>query len=299
LKTFDKPVLGIYIPIVAITLYHYFKNRRQQAAQRLILGYSLAMGLLTIGSYFTTTISMEALLVEAPAGTPAAANAANLMAAPGSSMTSMCTPINTVANIILTLQYLLGDALMVFSIAHSHTSSPQHLLQLYRVYVLYGKQWTIVAAPLVLWTAFLGTPSPSMFSPPIPHPRCAALGIVIPVSCVVRDGMELVPAKAFIPILSTWYLITAIFQISTSGMIVYKLMQHERNMRQTVSQMSGGASAYASLAIMMVESAVLYAAVTFLYIIVWLADSAAQWQSELCYLSASLAVRTLVLVKCV
>jgi hypothetical protein len=32
--------------------------------------------------------------------------------------------------------------------------------------------------------------------------------------------MELVPVKAFIPMLSTWYLITAIFQISTSGMIV-------------------------------------------------------------------------------
>jgi hypothetical protein len=123
LGTFDKPVLGIYIPIVAITLYHYFKNRKQQAAQRLILGYSLAMGLLTIGNYFTTTISMEALLVETPAGTPAAANAANLMAAPGSSMTSMCTPINTIANIILTLQYLLGDALMVFPVARARTAS--------------------------------------------------------------------------------------------------------------------------------------------------------------------------------
>jgi hypothetical protein len=93
-------VLGIYIPIVAITLYRYFKNRKQRTAQRLILAYSLVMDLLIIASFFTTTISMEALLVEDSAGTPAAANAANLMAAPGSSMTSMCTPTNTVANII-------------------------------------------------------------------------------------------------------------------------------------------------------------------------------------------------------
>jgi hypothetical protein len=40
-----------------------------------------------------------------------------------------------------------------------------HPSQLYRVYVLYGKRWTIIAAPLVLWTAFLGTPSQRVFSP--------------------------------------------------------------------------------------------------------------------------------------
>jgi hypothetical protein len=93
-------VLGIYVPIVAITLDRYLKNRKQRTAQRLILVYSLVMDLLTIGSFFTTTISMEALLVEVPTGHLAVANAANLMAAPGSSMTSMCTPTNTVANII-------------------------------------------------------------------------------------------------------------------------------------------------------------------------------------------------------
>jgi hypothetical protein len=255
--------------------------------------------LLTIGSYFTTTISMEALLVEAPAGTPAAANAANLMAAPGSSMTSMCTPINTVANIILTLQYLLGDALMVLSIACSHFASA-HISRS----CIACMSSTGSGGQSLLHLLFSGLRSwvrrhPVCFLCSLTHPRRTALGIVIPVSCVVRDGMELVPAKAFIPILSTWYLITAIFQISTSGMIVYKLMQHERDIRQTVSQMSGGASAYASIAIMMVESAVLYAAVTLLYIIVWLTAPTAQWQSELCYLSASLAVRARVLVRCV
>jgi hypothetical protein len=213
-------------------------------------------------------------------------------------MTSMCTPINTVANIILTLQYLLGDALMVFPIANSHTA-PAHISRSCIAYMCS----TASSGQSLLHLLFSGLRSwvrrhNMCFLRSLTHPRHAALGIVIPVSCVVRDGMELVPAKAFIPILSTWYLITAIFQISTSGMIVYKLMQHERNMRQTVSQMSGGASAYAALAIMMVESAVLYAAVTLLYIIVWLADPAAQWQSELCYLSASLAVRTRVLVRC-
>jgi hypothetical protein len=68
-------------------------------------------------------------------------------------------------------------------------------------------------------------------------------------------------------------------------------------MRQNVSQMSGGTSPCASLVIMMVESAVLYAAVTLLYIIVWLAEPTAQWQSELCYFSTSFAVRALVLVR--
>jgi hypothetical protein len=43
-------VLGIYVPIVAITLDRYFKNRKQRTAQRLILVYSLVMDLLTLAA---------------------------------------------------------------------------------------------------------------------------------------------------------------------------------------------------------------------------------------------------------
>jgi hypothetical protein len=145
---------GIYISISTLTLYYFAKNKNQQ---RLVLSYTIVMSLFAIGSYLIIVISMKALLIEASAGTSKASLAANLMSAPGSNITSMCTPINTAANVFLAVQYLLSHALMVSTNAlHLSVSLSENTTQVYRVYVLFRNRWQFIAAPVLLWLGFLG-----------------------------------------------------------------------------------------------------------------------------------------------
>jgi Ni/Fe-hydrogenase subunit HybB-like protein len=94
---------------MAIMSFYFLLNRpKRMAGRQITLSYSTFMVVLALPSFITSLKTLEAGVIEIPAGTPEAYDG------------YYCAPVYIANSVVTTLQFLASDALLV---RHTNSSS--------------------------------------------------------------------------------------------------------------------------------------------------------------------------------
>jgi hypothetical protein len=95
---------GMYTVMVIMTLYHLLARGKGWTRNRVILGYTIFMLMVTVGEFYTSTRMDEAETIETLAGPDVSSEI---------SVGDSCTPLDYISTVLSLLQFWGNDALMV------------------------------------------------------------------------------------------------------------------------------------------------------------------------------------------
>ncbi|KAJ7183459.1 hypothetical protein C8R46DRAFT_984653 [Mycena filopes] len=155
--------------------------------------------------------------------------------------------VNVVKTVNVVMQTTLGDGMLI-----------------YRCWVVYERSWRIVAFPILLW---------------IGGAVCTVMNIVLEIRL---HSNALVTSTSLRPVIISFWVLTIILNILTTGMLVYRIWQVDRKSAQfayrTTSSSTGGAtrtrpSRLKQAMRIIIESGLLYTTIALITFITYITNS--------------------------
>ena len=187
-------------------------------------------------------------------------------------------PIDIVPKVMFLLNYCLADGLLVSAISNQPLGCLMRATpQLYRCYIIYGKNYWVIAFPCLMYITSCGTcsrlrkPSVALWA----HVTNVGVGIAF----IYQVSQRTYFAKSFaadvgIPYFST----SAALNVLLTLMIAVRLILHSRKTQSAMGAPARVNALYKTIVAMLVESCALYTVSSLLFIIPWAARS---WVTDL------------------
>jgi hypothetical protein len=136
---------GLYAFMAIMTFYFLLNRPKRMAGRQITLYYTTFMAIIAFPSFITSLKTLEAGVVEVPAGTPEAYDG------------YYCSPIYIANSVVSTLQFLASDALLVRVTSINSGLFLIEIKQVYRAYTFFEGSWRAIAGPIAIYSGLVGT----------------------------------------------------------------------------------------------------------------------------------------------